>query len=97
MAKKKAAKAAPPPAPKAELKFKRGVVDTLSTCVRKTWTSVCGKYKVEEHSKRVGGLPNLYYALALPCDATQPFAIIGTHSKRHIAEETCRKHARKAT
>jgi hypothetical protein len=95
VAKKKAAKAAPAPVPKAALKFKRGVVDTLPTCVRKTWLSICGKYKVEEHAKRVGGLPNLYYALALPGDATQVFAIIGTHRKRSIAEETCRQHYRK--
>lgn len=45
------------------LQWKRAKLDTLPTCSRRTWESKCGQFKVEEHTRRLGGAPDVFYSM----------------------------------
>lgn len=77
--------------PKPKLSWKRGVVQSLATGPRKVWTSRCGQYRIELYYKRLGGLPDLYYAMRRMDDLA--WHTISTHQKRETAEAACQKDA----
>lgn len=66
----------------------RGKRDQLATADRMTWFSTDGRYKVEEHKNRPGGLKTAYYALGL---FGENFHILGIRTTRVAAEKLCQK------
>lgn len=91
------------------LTWKRAVKDTLPTCQRRTWVSHCGRYKVEEHTGRLGGEPDLYMALAfggskprfepwLDGEArmtTTAYMVISSHRTKAAAVKACERHSKR--